>query len=73
MKSRRIALSKMPGPGDVDAIDPTAPVGHARGIHVSNEGPTLNGTYFTSNQPPTETRPFHSRSRKTGSYRSAAD
>jgi len=36
MESRRIALAKMPGPGDVDASDPTAPVGHARGIHVSS-------------------------------------
>lgn len=35
MASRRLALANMPGPGDVDASDPTGPVGHARGVRTS--------------------------------------
>ena len=36
MAARKLALAKMPGPGkEVDASDPTAPVGHARGVKIS--------------------------------------
>ncbi len=35
MAARRLALAKMPGPGAADSSDPTAPVGHARGVRAS--------------------------------------